>query len=426
MHMGGSREFHASHLGLDCRAGQNVVCTWRSCSPSAESIAHLTSTPKTQVTLSTSDLDALMAALRSNGYEVVGPKVTEGVIIYGEVESTADLPKGWTDSQQPGSYRLEKRSDDALFGYVVGPHSWKKYLFPSSLKLWSATRGEDGALAIQAADEEVPKYAFIGVRGCELAAIRVQDRVFSGGQHKDNDYNARREQAFIVAVNCGVAAETCFCVSMGTGPGVDSGFDISLTELIEDGATRYVADAGSEKGQNFLDQLGGDAASADDVSAAEEVVAKTAASITRSVNNDGIRDVLYAAREDARWDDVASRCLSCTNCTMVCPTCFCHSVTETSDLDMSSFEHTREWESCFSMDFTFAAGGVVRDTTRSRYRQWLTHKLGSWFDQFGTSGCVGCGRCIAWCPVGIDITEEAAALRLSVESSAKEAGDGSS
>lgn len=369
------------------------------------------------------DIDLLISSLRSDGYAVVGPKVNEGAITYDEIDSTADLPQGWTDVQQPGKYRLEKRSDDALFGYAVGPHSWKKFLFPASLKLWSASKDDDGKLAVELPQEETPKYAFIGVRGCELAAIRVQDRVFSGGSHKDTNYTDRREKAFVVAVNCGQAAETCFCVSMGTGPGVDSGYDISLTELIEDGSPRYVATAGSDTGQRYLDKLSGSEASESDHVAAQEVVANTAASMTRSLDTNGIKDVLYAAREDSHWDDVASRCLSCTNCTMVCPTCFCSSVTETSDLQMSNFEHTREWDSCFSMEFTFAAGGVVRDTTKSRYRQWLTHKLGSWIDQFGTSGCVGCGRCIAWCPVGIDLTEEAAALRVSVES--KEADDAS-
>ena len=375
--------------------------------------------------LTLADLDSLLGSLGAEGYTVVGPRVGEGAIVYDEISSVSELPTGWTDSQSAGRYRLEKRDDDANFGYAVGPHSWKKFLFPSSLKLWSAQRGDDGSLQIERPDEDPPKYAFIGVRGCELAAIRVQDRVFSGGQHKDADYTARRERAFIVAVNCGKAAETCFCVSMGTGPGVDSGYDIAITELIEDGEPRYVADAGSEEGERFLANLEPFGASETDVESAEQVVEQTAASMSRTLDTDGIKDVLYAARESERWDDVASRCLGCANCTMVCPTCFCSSVSESSDLTMSEFEHTRQWDSCFSTEFTYAAGGVVRDSTRSRYRQWLTHKLGSWIDQFGTSGCVGCGRCIAWCPVGIDITEEAAALRLSVTAKKKEGDDDS-
>lgn len=380
-------------------------------------------TAETHVSLTARHLDQLIEALREDGYTVVGPTVADGAIVYDEITSTADLPEGWTDMQQAGKYRLSRRDDRALFGYAVGPHSWKKYLFPSSLKLWSAERAEDGALKIEAGPEDVPKYAFIGVRGCEMAAIRVQDRVFAGGRNHDSDYMARRKSAFIVAVNCGQAAETCFCTSMGTGPAVESGYDIALTELLDEAEPRYVATAETSIGADYLERLGAADATAQDAEAAQQVVDKTAASITKELDTDGIKQVLYGSREDSRWDDVASRCLSCTNCTMVCPTCFCHSVTETSDLNMSSFEHTRQWDSCFSMEFTYVAGGVVRDTTRSRYRQWLTHKLGSWIDQFGTSGCVGCGRCIAWCPVGIDITEEAAALRKSFESNAKEGED---
>ncbi|NJL33712.1 MAG: sulfite reductase subunit A, partial [Chloroflexaceae bacterium] len=117
--------------------------------------------------------------------------------------------------------------------------------------------------------------------------------------------------------------------------------------------------------------------------------------------------------EHKRWEQVAERCLSCANCTMVCPTCFCSTVEDTTALDGSHAERWRKWDSCFTVDFSFIHGGTVRRETRTRYRQWMTHKLAAWIDQFGTSGCVGCGRCIVWCPVGIDITAEIAAMRAS-------------
>jgi ferredoxin len=118
------------------------------------------------------------------------------------------------------------------------------------------------------------------------------------------------------------------------------------------------------------------------------------------------RNLLIESRESPRWDEVASRCLTCGNCTMVCPTCFCTSVSDVTDLTGEHAERWMQWASCFEFDFTFIHEGSVRQSGRSRYRHWLTHKLGTWHDQFGTSGCVGCGRCIAWCPTGIDITEE--------------------
>ena len=123
-----------------------------------------------------------------------------------------------------------------------------------------------------------------------------------------------------------------------------------------------------------------------------------------------LKDILMNNLKHPRWDEVADRCLSCGNCTMVCPTCFCHHEKETIALDTSSSEHTREWDSCFSSGHSYIHGKVVRDETKYRYRQWLTHKVATWWEQFDTSGCVGCGRCISWCPVGIDITEEVAAI----------------
>ncbi|MBV8527642.1 MAG: 4Fe-4S dicluster domain-containing protein, partial [Candidatus Dormibacteraeota bacterium] len=106
----------------------------------------------------------------------------------------------------------------------------------------------------------------------------------------------------------------------------------------------------------------------------------------------------------------AQRCLACGNCTMQCPTCFCSDLVDEPDV-VAGDARVRRWASCFEQDYSHIHGGSVRTSTRARYRQWLTHKLGTWWEQFGTSGCVGCGRCIAWCPVGIDITDEVRALR---------------
>jgi ferredoxin len=355
-------------------------------------------------------LDRLVAALIERGYTPIGPTVRDGAILYEQVSSSADLPEGLTDEQEGGTYRLKERGDGALFGFNNGPNSWKHHLFPPNLTLWKAKRAEDGAIAYEEQEEERPRYAFIGVRSCDLAAIGIQDRVFIGDSYTDTDYEARRRDAFIVAVNCSKAGNTCFCVSMDTGPRADSGYDLALTEML-DGGHRFLVEAGSERGAELLEAIGAGEAAEEDRTAAQAVSERCAAEMGRELDTDGIKELLYRNMEHPRWDEVSERCLTCGNCTLVCPTCFCHTVEDTSDLAGEEAERVRRWDSCFTLDHSYIHGGSVRNSPPSRYRQWMTHKLATWIDQFGTSGCVGCGRCITWCPVAIDITEEAAAIR---------------
>ncbi|HEX8918311.1 MAG TPA: 4Fe-4S dicluster domain-containing protein [Chloroflexota bacterium] len=356
-------------------------------------------------------LNGLLLALQDLGYQVVGPTVRDRAIVYDRVRTIDDLPVGWTDEQDGGTYRLRKRDDDALFGYAVGPHSWKKYLFPPTLRLWKARReGDDLKLVEEEAAS--PPLAFLGVRSCELHAIRIQDKVFMGGSYVDPTYSARRETAFLIAVNCGHPGGTCFCVSMNTGPKADAGFDLALTEVLDSDAHYFLVEVGSERGAEVLSRIPQRPAGGDEMAAAAGVVESAAQQMGRQMETDDIKQLLYRNYEHPRWDDVASRCLSCTNCTMVCPTCFCSTVEDSTDLTGQEAERVRLWDSCFTVDFSYIHGGSVRSSPKSRYRQWMTHKLATWYDQFGTSGCVGCGRCITWCPVAIDITEEVAAIRI--------------
>ncbi len=355
-------------------------------------------------------LQQIVDALGRRGYRVIGPSVRDGAIVYDTVTRLDDFPVGWTDRQDGGRYRLERRGDAALFGYAVGPHSWKRFLHPPVERLWQARRDGDGFSVIEN-DEPTEWFAFIGVRACELHAIAIQDRVFLAGQYVDRAYKIRREHAFIVAVNCGQAGGTCFCVSMETGPKAEAGFDLALTELIEGGRHRFLLEVGSAAGADVIAGVPRQPATEAELSAAERVIARTRGQMGRNLDTEGLKELLQANPNHPRWDEVAARCLACGNCTMVCPTCFCTTVDDTTDLSGGTAERVRRWDSCFTLDFSYLHGGSVRHSTRSRYRQWMTHKLAHWFDQFGTSGCVGCGRCITWCPVGIDITEEAAAIR---------------
>lgn len=365
---------------------------------------------KDQVSVECDGLQGLFEVLRANGYRLVGPRLRDGAIIYDELVSIDDLPAGWTDEQEGGKYRLRKRQDGALFGYAVGPHSWKKFLFPPVMRQWSVQRTER-ALQFSVDQEKAPKFAFIGVRSCELHAMAVQDKIFMGEKFVDPVYAERRKNAFIVALNCAQAGGTCFCVSMKTGPRAQAGFDLALTEIIEEAHHYFVIEVGTEIGAQVLRQIPHRQASGQEQEAAERVIQRTAGQMGRVMDTTGIKELLYRNYEHPRWDEVASRCLTCANCTMVCPTCFCSTVEEVTDLTGEHAERWRKWDSCFHVNFSYVAGGSIRPSAKSRYRQWMTHKLATWIDQFGTSGCVGCGRCITWCPVAIDITEEVGAIR---------------
>ncbi len=351
------------------------------------------------------DLQGLIDRLRELGYEVVGPRVADGAVTLGEITSLADLPAGVQDEQEPGKYRLTVIENGGYFDHVVGPHSLKPFLFPPRTTVLHVLRVRDSWEA-HSPEPPHPRRAVIGVRSCDLHALAIQDRVFLGGTHCDPEYAARREGLFLVAVNCGRSAATCFCVSMDTGPAVTGSADLILTEL-PDG---FVVRVGTEAGGSALAGLGCQECSPAQMAEAELVPKRAAAQQTRRINPATVQDTLMNNLQHPRWDDVAKRCLSCANCTMVCPTCFCSTVNEVTDLAGEQTTRERVWESCFNEEHSWTGSGAVHPTTKSRYRQWLTHKLATWIDQFGSSGCVGCGRCITWCPVGIDLTEEVAAM----------------
>ncbi len=354
--------------------------------------------------LNAAGLHRLVEVLIERGYRVVGPTLRDNAIVLAELDSADDLPRGWGVDVGPGHYRVRRRDDDAAFGHSAGPQSWKQFLHPPRQRLWSGTRDGPGEAE---SEEDTPRYAFLGVRGCDLAAIATLDRVLGRSSYPDGSFVARRRQAFVIAVNCTEPGGLCFCTSMGTGPAVGPGYDLALTERLAGDTPSYLVDVGSPEGADVLAGIPHRVAGGNEIDAARADVEAASHRMGRQMPQADLRDLLVRSRESPQWDEVASRCLTCGNCTMVCPTCFCTSTEDVSDLTGEHAERWRHWASCFEFDFTYIhGGGSVRQSGASRYRHWLTHKLGTWHDQFGMSGCVGCGRCIAWCPTGIDITAE--------------------
>jgi len=380
--------------------------------------------------LTPAGIGTLIAELRGRGYRVVGPTRRGEAIATGEIRSASDLPQSIGDHQGPASYRLRERDDGAYFGFAAPAQSSKPVFFPAEEVVWRGRRDHDqgGHFTVERDTPAAFPVALLGVRSCDLRAVQIHDQVLSSRHYKDAHYTARRDGTMVIAVACGEPADTCFCASMGTGPRPaamdpqtsEPAYDLLLTEVL--GATgldttgtdgdrhHFVVEIGTDAGRELADAIEAAEGSKDDQARAIAITDAAAARQTRAIDRNTVHGVLRASAESSRWEDVASRCLACTNCTMVCPTCFCTTVSDVSDLAGESAERHRVWDSCFSANFSYIHGGPTRESTKARYRQWITHKLSSWEDQFGMLGCVGCGRCITWCPAGIDITEEAAAL----------------
>jgi len=356
-------------------------------------------------------LQKLIDTLREDGYQVLGPTVRNGAVEYSPIERVEDLPLGYEETQTPAGYQLDKTTNQRAFGILHGPSSGKRHFFPPNAPIWASERVGTG-YQIQADPPDAPKTALLGLRPCDLHAIAIQDRVFLYGPHLDPLYAARRENTLLIAVNCHRVQATCFCTSMGGHPRAQSGYDLAIDELGGEPGP-FVFEAGTPKGADLLGRCGLAEASDQDLKAAEAQTDAAAAAMGKGLQMEGIKELLYRNAENPHWQTVAERCFACTSCTQVCPTCFCHTPLDRSSLDGTKASRIRVWDSCFAEEFSYIHGGAVRRSVGSRYRQWLTHKLASWQDQFGTPGCVGCGRCVTWCPAGIDLRDEAEAIRRS-------------
>jgi len=361
------------------------------------------------VTIEKPAFNLLLSRLKDEGYQSIGPRIKNESLVYEQIESLDDLPQGYSTEQKPGYFRLIREKHNRYFDIIPGAHSWKQFLFPSRIELFSLHK-HGKSWENTTGQPEIPSYAFIGVRACELAAIQIQDNIFMRSDFTDPIYRARRQRVFIVSVNCTHPAGTCFCTSMGTGPRVKEMFDLNLTELDD----VFVLTIGSEIARRMMTGIPFEDASGYVLTNVEHKLNHAEQQMRRRLDTSDLPELIVEHLDHPYWNEIGKRCLSCGSCTQVCPTCFCWDTTDEMSLDGKSTKRTRVWDSCFNPGYSHQAGGNTRPTIYSRYRQWLSHKLGTWKQQYGTLGCVGCGRCITWCPAEIDITEEISALRNEV------------
>lgn len=361
------------------------------------------------ITIRKAELNTILSNLKESGYITIGPRVKNESLVYESIEQLEDLPRGYTTEQKPGHIRLFQGRHSRYFDVIPGAHSWKQFLFPSRVELFELRKTGKG-WETTTGQAEVPNYAFIGVRACELAAIQIQDGIFMREDFTDPIYQSRRGRVFIMSVNCTHPVDTCFCTSMNTGPQVKQGFDLNITELDD----VFVLTIGSELARRLLVGVPYEDASGYILTNVDHKLEHARQQMRRKLDTEDLPQLILDNLDHPYWNEIGKRCLSCTSCTQVCPTCFCWDTVDEMSLDGKTTRRERVWDSCFNPGYSYQAGGNTRPTIYSRYRQWLSHKLGTWKQQFGTFGCVGCGRCITWCPAEIDLTEEIAALRNEV------------
>lgn len=351
----------------------------------------------------TEGLTDLLARLTEQGYRLLGPVQSQGAVTFGTFTQVSQLARGWQDDTQPGRYRLVASPSPRYFDICCTAQGIKPWLFHAEELLWQADADDEG-LHFHPVTPTAPPTAVIGVRACDLAALARHDQHFLSGKYPDPHYRARREALLLVAVNCHRSSQSCFCQAMGTGPAIHQGYDLLLDEL-ESG---FVVQAGSARGAKLLQDLDLAPASQDQKSAARHGQEQARRQQTRDMPAGDLQEILYQAQgQESQWLPVGERCLACGNCTAVCPTCFCFRVEQHSNLAGNQHQAVRRWDSCFSNQHSYIVGKIIRKAPEHKYRQWLTHKLATWHQQYGHGGCVGCGRCLVWCPAGIDLTEEA-------------------
>lgn len=329
------------------------------------------------------ELRDLYFILKSRRFRVVGPKVIDEVLRIGVVDGFSDFP---FSSGSSAPWRLSDGS------FQVPPDSLKRFLYPPELELFRVEKG----FRINIPRHNYPKTAFFGITPCDMASVLVMDRVQLG---KDPYYTMARRKSLFVVQNCLKPGPTCFCSSTGSGPESKEGFDISYTII---SPSEVLFRPGSEVGLDILTDLSLEPASQEAVRRYRKLINEASVKAVADFTGAEVPDVLETMLEPQVWKEVSEGCLGCANCNMVCPTCFCFDIIDKLSLDGSG-RRVRIWDGCHSYSYAEVAGGNIRKDLWARYRHWVLHKFSYWVKQFGTLGCVGCGRCIAWCPAGIDL-----------------------
>lgn len=326
------------------------------------------------------DLGRLMDKLTA-AFVVIGPVRKQNEFVFDRIEKAAQLALDYHTTILPPKKVLHQPFE-TLFSF----------------------KEDQGIIDVDHPDH---KQILFGVHPCDVHAIAILDQAYSH-DYEDPYYMAKRENTLLVALNCTGPGENCFCSSLGTGPDLKEGYDLLLTDL----GDQYLVEVGSPEGAQIVELAGLPAAPRVTAVEKEKRLAEARKKFHKRMLVRDLRELLEENFRHPIWEELIEECLACGSCTMVCPTCFCYNVVDKIDLSLKSGKRQREWDSCMLLEYAqVALDHNFRKDRDARIKQRIYHKLVYYEPQFGTLGCVGCGRCIHTCVKKIDITKIIAGIR---------------
>jgi len=328
---------------------------------------------KGQYVLNRAHLSYWLRQLRKNA-DLVGPlKSTDGDIIFSSIENIHNI-----ELDCPAS--------------IPSP---KEFIFPQKEDMFRFS--DKGVSNLSNSESRV----IFGVRSCDVSAITLLDR-FYGGLFEDDFYMNRRRKTVFISIACNSPDPTCFCIGLGTGPFLKSGFDIQLTDL----GNRYLVQVGSGEGLKIIKGFRHifQRPKKTDYDDQYEAMLSSQSGFEKRITLETVRQKIIAGKvEDSFWESVAQRCFQCGGCVYECPLCTCFNVVDWKEAGDKGIR-MRLWDTCMFKGFTKMAGNVLpAEKQIMRTKRWYFHKLLYYPEQFGKFGCVGCGRCTITCPGRIDM-----------------------
>ncbi len=267
----------------------------------------------------------------------------------------------------------------------------KDIFFPQTEKMYKF-KFKGNSVDIEEFTEEQAQQVIFGIRSCDVQSIDCLDKVFLTKGYEDQFYKTKREKTLLVALSCTKPQDTCFCESMGLNPQEAPGADVQGYDLGD--ALGFVAK--TPAGEALLAKYSG-------LFTEINAVPQKVEGFNLKADVAGIPEKLAKMFDHPIWDEVSQKCLGCGACAYLCPTCHCFDISGTVRGDQGY--KFRCWDCCMFSEYTRMAGGHnPRPSKKERVRNRFLHKLYYFKDRYGQLLCTGCGRCIAKCPVGMDIT----------------------